>query len=520
MKYKNIIVFLIIILAVLSGCKKEKDKYFFGDTEEYVDSDLLSLLKQNKDYSTFVSLIERYQLDTIFNSGKSITIFVPTNEAFATMGEMYLDTVDVLKYHISEAYINIAHIQGERQIQTYGKKYANIHFAGGSAYMDNEEITLAGPLCKNGKYYELTQVVIPKPNLYEFISATNPFYKAYIDLLDSSRLDPFSTPIGYTENGQTIYDTLWIEENFFEINYFPVSEELKDKKATMLLFTGDQLNVSLQDISEKLSLSSIDQIPEQWKNDVMMPYLINQSVFRSELGVSDFSLGRVNNIQGDSVDVNADNIDPMAFVCSNGLAYNYINFDIPETLYSSSDTIHGSDMVIYKGTGDYAWAVPDVTADAVGVDPVLQFNQNLGKDVLNINLIDINDFSVTLKFDNLFPGTYRFLCNVKSNPSGVFKVLVNGEAQNIKMTKNMITTNSDVIDLYDLRDVNNNRIKYFSGTWYSSYEGFRVFEVLVENITEFGEAEVTLEYMGPSPENTGQEGMILDYLVLEGWLDK
>jgi uncharacterized surface protein with fasciclin (FAS1) repeats len=78
-----------IIFLLLSGffyaCQQEIDDYFHKDTEASVDTDILSLLKQNQDYSQFVNLLEQYQVDSLLSAGKIYTFFVPNNSAMDNM---------------------------------------------------------------------------------------------------------------------------------------------------------------------------------------------------------------------------------------------------------------------------------------------------------------------------------------------------------------------------------------------------------------------------------------------------
>ncbi len=201
-------IFLLAIISMFS-CQKELDDYYYADTEEYVDMEMLTLLGQNENYSAYLSILNAYQIDTVFDKGRSLTLFVPTNETIESMPELFLDTIDYIKYLITDSYLNIAQIQGAQKIQTLGGKFALLQNSGGKGSFDDAEITLSGPLCKDGKFYEISGDVQPLPSLYEYIGLHNPFFKAYIDSHDSTYLDlELSTPIGYDSDDNTIYDTV------------------------------------------------------------------------------------------------------------------------------------------------------------------------------------------------------------------------------------------------------------------------------------------------------------------------
>ena len=505
-------IFLIAILC-LFGCQKELDDYYYADTEEYVDMEMLTLLGLNEDYSSYLSILNAYQIDTVFEKGRSLTLFVPTNEAIETLADLYLDTLDFIKYLITDSYLNIAQIQGSKKIQTSGGKFALIQNSGGKGYFDAAEITLSGPLCKDGKFYEISNMVQPLPNLYEYIGLTNPFFKAYIDSHDSIYLDlGLSTPIGYDPDGNTIYDTVLTSFNVFETEIFPVSEEFRTKKATMLLFSQEQFDNAIQIIADDLNLPSAESVPFQWKNEVLMPYLVDQGVFWNDLGPEHFASGRIRNIKGDSVDVDPDNIDfSSSFQSSNGRSYNYLDFVVPDSLYKGRMIIQGEHLLLSKGNNLFAWK-EEVVVTGKPVIPVGQLTPNIAENdsTLAVRFDGTNyaeEFSMTFAFKNVFPGRYRLLLRAKTTPSGVFQILVNGELQTIDLGYGP----SDRVDLNDLREP----VRSITKEVFREESGFNSFDLLVDNITEYGDVNITLKYVEPGQRT--ENGFVIDYFLLDSF---
>jgi hypothetical protein len=504
---------LFIVLTIL-GCQKEIDEYYYEDTEEFIDTELLSLLKEKEEYSIYVSMLEAYDMDTLFEKGLSLTLFIPTDSAFESMSELYLDTIDLIKYLISESYINIAHIQGQRRIQTSSGKFAVIQNTGLSATFNDVEISETGPLCRDGKYYGISEIAQPLPNLYEYIALTNSFFKSYIDSKDSSYLDlELSTPQGYDVEGNTIYDTVLTTVNVFEAEFFPVSEEFRSKKATMLLFNQEQFDNAISLIAEDLGLPSDDNIPDQWKSDILMPYLIGQGTFWNDLSIQDFMPGKIRNINGDSVEVLVENIDfSSSFECSNGRVYNYLDFVVPDSVYKGEHIRQGEHLVLSKGSGIYTWA-EETVVDGAPVNPIAGKNPSADNDSVLIVRFDENnyskDFSMTFKFHNIFPGTHRLLIRAKKDlPSGIFQVLVNGEVMQIDLGYGV----SDRIDFYDLR----NKVRSITKKEVFNMENsYNCFDMIVDNIYEYGDVDVTLRYVEPG--YNSDNGFAIDYFMLENY---
>lgn len=504
-----------IIFLLLSGlffaCQQETDDYFHKDTEASVDTDILSLLKQNEEYSQFVNLLEKYRVDSLLSAGKIYTFFVPNNSAMDNMEQGILGEIELIEYLMTESYINIRQISGQRKIETKSGKFGIIEAIGDTGFtFDGIAIVKGSPLANNGRYYEIAQVAQPKPNLYEYIAATNEFYRAYIDSQDSTYLDRFlSTPIGYTDEGLNIYDTVLTTTNLFEDRYFPVSKEFRDNKATMLLFTQEQYDNALGIISDEIGIS-VESIPGSWQNQVLMPHLIEHSVFRNVLAYSAFLTGRARNIVGDSVDVSPMNISSQYFDGSNGRAYNFIDFQVPERLYKVFDTVPMGSLVFDIGSGLWGW-VEDVveTGQKFNLLRLPQQNAIFGNTLLiNMGNDFRGDYSFAYKHKNVFPATYKLTLRANVSRTGVYNIFVNGKQYPVDIG------DGPQFD-FDFFDLRGGVISSVTNMFYPFANNFCKFDILVDNITDYGDVEVKLKYVGSSPRNRSNSGLNIDFISLE-----
>ena len=115
---------IILISLLIFGCQKEFEQYYYTDTEASVDTDILTLIKENEEYSQFVDLLEDYKIDTLLDQGKVYTFFVPDNDAISNMEEGMLGDKELIEYLITESYVNLNQIKDQRKIQTLGE---NLH---------------------------------------------------------------------------------------------------------------------------------------------------------------------------------------------------------------------------------------------------------------------------------------------------------------------------------------------------------------------------------------------------------
>lgn len=504
---------IFLLLAILFfSCQQDIEDYYHKDTEASVDTDILSLLKENANYSEFVSLLEQTQIDTLLNQGKVYTFFVPNNSAMSNREQGTLSDRDLVEYLMTESYVNLNQINKENKIQTQSGKFAIIEQVGGLSYtFDDVNIVSGSPLANNGRYYEIEELVQPKPNLYEYIGSTNNFYRNYLDSRDSVYLDKeLSTPIGYTDEGLTIYDTVLTTVNLFEEEYFPVKEEFRDYKATMLLFTQEQYDNALNIISEELAIP-VEAIAEIWQNEELMPYLLEQSVFRNVLNYSSFIRGRAKNILGDSVDVDPMNISPEFFECSNGRAFNLLDFQVPEFLYKKSDTTAISSLLSFKGSGLWEW-IDEVVVTGQTFNPLR--TANVYATFGNTLLIDMGknfngEFSFAYKYKNIFPAIYKLSVRANVSKTGIYNIFVNGKQYPVDINDGRGPQYD--FDFFNLR---NGVISSVTYEFYPFENNFCQFDILVDNITEFGDVEVKLEYNGPG-RNRNNSGINIDIISLE-----
>lgn len=515
---------LLLLTSLLFGCQQEIDDYFYKETETYVDSDVMTLLREQPEkYSKFIELLEDYEIDTLLASGKTYTFFAPNNEAMEanlTRDTAIFGNDKLVEFLVTESYINIKQIKTHTKVQTQGLKFADIVATGDTSHTyDGVNVKSGSPLANNGRFYEIDELAVPKPNLYEYIDATNDFYSAYIDSQDSSYLDKeLSTPVGY-EDGKTIYNPeVWSIINLFEYDYFPVSEEFRDYNATMILFTQEQYDASLDVVKDEFGYGDISDISEQWQNDVLMPELISTSMFSNKVSYSTFLSGRARNIVGDSVDVNPENIDPQSYDCSNGLVYNYIDFQIPEPLYKRVDTIAGVSLITPKGAGLFAWAdtsivrVPDQTFSPT--------KQSESKSVSGDNLLVEmgkeydGEFYFIYKHRNIFPGKYALRCRLNvTGVTGKYSLYVNGKLIPIDIGDGP----EDELDLFEMKQgvyspVDRQFYPYSGPNGSSPYAQFDVF-INKDVIPEYGDVEVKLEYVGAGKNKNC--GLALDFISLE-----
>lgn len=496
---------IVLVSLALISCEKKWEEHYDNEPET-VDMNVWDAVQQDPNLSLFVQYMKEFSYDTLFLSDNPYSLFIPENSAFEALTDTGEVTASMLDYHISVHFIQSRNVSGTKKIQTLAEKFAYFENTGSRLFFDQIEIDFESPLYRNGKYFVTGEVALPKPNLYEFFSMDNPILSAYIDSYDSIILDKeLSRPIGFDEFGNTIYDTVAEIYNEFEEVFFPVSKEHRSKSATFVFPSEDGYNNALDLMA--LSLGNLYQdhsdIPLEWQYDVLIPYVLEHGVFENLVELDEFihppepDTLKMKNILGDSIYVDYDPVDQV--YCSNGYAYNYTDFLVPDTLFSSAQRMEGEHLLEQVGANKFAWLEEVKVTSALSFEPLREFVEGGSND--SIMRVPFNygykqDYELEFKVKTLFPRKYLMVVRTHMFVGGIYDIFVNDE---LVMS----------IDYYDY--VRQREVWYsVTGERYKPEGAFNYFDCWVENTAPYGEC--TLKFVYNEPGKVNSNGLVIDYI--------
>ena len=505
MKIRIKILFAGLIFIMTAGCTKQWDEHYniYPDT---VDENVWDVIQSDPQFSSFVQIIKDTKMDTLFQSDISYTILAPTNDAIATFKGVKDFNNVILDYHICSHFINVSSIQGKRQIQTLTEKFVLFERNGNQVKIDNIEVLAESALYKNGKFFTMGQVVEPNPNLYEYYQITNPVLSKYIDTQDTIILDKEkSKPLGFDEEGNTVYDTVSIIANKFEMKYFPVKHEFRNISTTIVFPKEEDYREALNVMAQSLGgdYNDYNDIPLDWQEEVLIPHILYQGVFLNRIEPEEFiwkspkDTLKMLNVLGDSVVINY--IPKDKALCSNGYAYNYESYLIPDSLYNGGTKFEGEALVNPTGLNKYSWN-DSVTAKS---DISLVPSQELIQGASNDSIIRVNfpkgytgKFSLEFKSPKLFPRKYVMAISTHMDIGGIYDIYVNDE----------------LVKTFDYYAYIQGRGVIFSvtGDRYIPRGRFNKFDMYVNNIEEYGSAKIRFEYK--SPGFVASNGLVIDLI--------
>lgn len=498
--------FVILVVVLLFGCKKDWEQHYstFPATSK---TNVWAAIQADKDLTQFVKFVKDYHYDTLFTFHNTYTLFVPTDVAFTQF--LATDTFGrtVLNYLICNTFIQSSNIQGTRKVQTMSKKFALLVNQGNGLFLDDIPVSYESPLYLNGKYFKMGKVDLPKPNLYQYIAATNPILKAYIDSKDSVVLNlQLSKPIGFDSHGNTIYDSVTYVDNSFEDKFFPVKDEYRNTTATLVFPKSDDYNAALTLVAQSLNFPAYHDyhdIPLSWQNKILIPYLLEHGIFPNLVELSEFLTPtsgdtiKMKNILGDSIIINY--VPTQKTICSNGYAYNYSNFKVPDTLFAASSRMEGEYLLYNLGINRYAYKSNVQVTSSQTFNPQKLHIAGASNDTIlavNFPLGYSGTYKLTFNVDNLFPRKYLMTVKTNINLGGIYNLYVNGV----------------LVKTFDYYSYTLNSGVYVSvtGKKFKTVNGFNIFDCWVTNLTDYGKAQITFEYAGPSIVRAN--GLSIDYI--------
>jgi uncharacterized surface protein with fasciclin (FAS1) repeats len=506
MKQYIIILIAFVMIATFTKCEDAWEQHYGTDIET-VDKCVWEQIKLNPGYSSFVEYMETYNIDSLFDSNDVYTLFVPTNDAFNNFLENNQVERNSIEYHILRYYIQPNNQFGKRKIQTLMLKFADFENSNSQYFFDNIPVTFSSPLYSNGRYFEIEKVATPKPSIYEYIEDNIPSLKKYIDELDSLVLDlELSRPIGFDDDGNTVYDSVITVINRFEEEFFPVSEEFRVMTATLAFPKQDLYNSALTEMALNLGgdYSTYEDIDEEWQFEVLIPYLLEHGVFRNMREQNEFAVDSMMNILGDSVFIFYRPEEKV--LCSNGYAYNYREFTVLDSLYMSTLRFEGEKLANTIGNNRFSWH------DSITVESSQTFTPrkvvNRVAPASNDTILQVDfprdyegQFDIEFKSPALFPRRYLVVVRTNMDYGGIYDIYVNDE----------LVKTFDYYDFIRLRGIMPSSV---SGLRFIPVQRLNKFDFWVDNITEYGRVNVRFEYKGPgeAPRKAPNQGFYIDYI--------
>jgi hypothetical protein len=316
--------------------------------------------------------------------------------------------------------------------------------------------------------------------------------------------------VGFNDDGEIVYDTVANIYNRFEGEYFPVKTESRYETATIVFPKSEDYNNALTEMAQIMNAEGVldyRDIPLEWQNRILMPFLLNQGIFPNMLEPEEFEWTpftneiRLKNILGDTISVTYKPVDKA--LCSNGYAYNYESFYIPDSLYLEPSVLEAEWLLRQTGVNKHTWNESvKVQSDMSFIPEKLFYNLASNDSLLSVVFPQGYDgnFSVEFTMPPQFSRRYILVISTNMYYGGIYDVYVNDDLMG-------------TFDYYDFIRFEGYNYSSVTGERYFPNGNINKFDVLVDNLTEYGPVRVKFVYTGPG--DSFDNGFIIDNFALQ-----
>ena len=131
---------------------------------------IVQIASSDKQFSTLVSLVKKAGLVNALSGPTKLTLFAPTNAAFAKVPKATLNKlahnkallVKVLEYHVLPGAVPASKVLTLKSAKTLEGARVTFHVTGGKAYVNNAQIIKANVRASNGYIHVINAVLIPR----------------------------------------------------------------------------------------------------------------------------------------------------------------------------------------------------------------------------------------------------------------------------------------------------------------------------------------------------------------------
>jgi hypothetical protein len=206
------------------------------------------------------------------------------------------------------------------------------------------------------------------------------------------------------------------------------------------------------------------------------------------------------NILGDSIVI--DYTPTEKALCSNGYAYNYLDYQIPDSLYTGGSRLEAEVLTVLTGINKYAWIEGVIARHTIPLAPEQEFIITASEDtIVKVRFPNgySDDFSLEFNSPTLFPRKYVMEVRTHMDIGGIYDIYVNDE----------LVRTFDYAAFHD--PVYKGIIaSVIPGEFYIPEGRFNSFDMYVENVIDYGTAVIRFEYKGPG--TLSSNGFVFDYI--------
>jgi uncharacterized surface protein with fasciclin (FAS1) repeats len=332
----GLVISAITAMALIPGSCNLNGEWerYYGDAPGHTTYTVLDLIEENPEFSKFYDALIEYGFDDLLTKNQYFTVFVPANTAFEGLPEYSrVEWTRIIGFHI--IYMNLySRYFTDSDLMTSLGKFLNMRSEGGNEFsISGAGINMENVdnYCRNGVIHEIDKLLVPRPNVYEYIMQLDSSYSMLQEFLLSMDIRSIdyenSERIGVNDNGDAVYDTVWKTDNYFLDNI----AGLDDETGSFTGFLPDNSDVigALNSVSDYFG--SYEEMDEESLNQLL--FIAFSGIFTSEAYRWDSLPDTIVSVTGRKIDKSILSYTDADLEVSNGIVHLLDGMTIPKSYF-------------------------------------------------------------------------------------------------------------------------------------------------------------------------------------------
>lgn len=217
------------VLMFMISCEDNWDKHYHSsDNNSGINGTIYDYISSDSDLSSFTQMLKTTGYDTILSASQSYTVWAPINEHLSNYDAAnHGEALSIVENHIARGSINGPYV-GAKYFKVLNGKRNFISSDGASSVYVLATIAEKDIRTNNGLVNKLSGAVPYIPNLWEYVNQGEELdsLAKYLNSLVENVFDPeISTEIGINEDGNPVYDSIYVSTNRYFERYGDLSNE-------------------------------------------------------------------------------------------------------------------------------------------------------------------------------------------------------------------------------------------------------------------------------------------------------
>ena len=291
---KQVLIIFVIAIGIIACNDSWNEHYAADQTVSSNYENVMELINDQADLSTFKQMIEFTGYDVFLRSNQSYTVWAPTNSAFSGPID-WTDSLSIahtVTNHITRSSYPTSRVaREESRILMLARKFITFVRTGTNGWtFGNEALVEKDLAAKNGIVHKINNIIPFEDNLWQYLKQgeTLDSICKYLYSFDVYAFDEYNSVfLGTNESGQRLYDSVFYYRNPLVQSDLRAQLAVEDSIYTMLIPNNDAWNKAYAKVKDLYRPYIRSTVTQAYRDSVQDSHtkraLVNDLIYRGSL---------------------------------------------------------------------------------------------------------------------------------------------------------------------------------------------------------------------------------------------